>query len=111
MSWRNEKHHSLWTRREWSESPLPRRVRQMGAFLLDAPYPNHRLLHASLRPPEVPDRDTLLHMQELAVRGLHTVIENVNHPITEHLHRQLAIIAIDPDEAMYRIDTGNYTRH
>lgn len=108
MHYRPEKHHALWTRREWTEQPLARRVRQMGAFLIDAAHPNHRLLHASLRPPEVPDIDTLREMQTLAMGGLTNVLDNLNHPIVEHLENQLCIITIDPDTAMNRIDKGEY---
>lgn len=82
----------------------------MGAFILDAPHFNHRLLHASMKPPEKPEADTLRRMRELAPRGLLIVLNNIEHPIVEHIERQLEIINTDPIEAMQRIEEGDYER-
>lgn len=110
MSERLEKHHTLWTRHDWLQTPISKQVRQMGAFMLDIPHPVHRLLHASMRPPEVPDHETLLQMRSLAVRGLAVVVNKLQHPIAEHLDNQLTIITIDPEVAYDRLDRGDYER-
>lgn len=80
----------------------------MAAFIIDAPYPNHRLLHASLRPPEKPKHDELIEFEHLAVQGLEVVLNRIESPTTKHLQSQLEILTIDPDEAMERVDTGEF---
>lgn len=82
----------------------------MGAFLIDVSHINHRLLHASLRPPKVPEHNVLYEMRELALGGLYRVIEELNHPIVDHIQKQLLIVSIDPEKAQYQIDTGDYKR-
>lgn len=107
---RYEKHHMLWTRKDWLEIPISKQVRQMGAFMIDLAHPVHRLLHASLRPPEVPDHETLLEMRSLATSGLIVVINRLQHPIAEHLDQQLTIATIDPEVAQDKLDRGEYAR-
>lgn len=80
----------------------------MGAFLIDVHHENHRLLHASLEPPELPDHDTLYLMRDLALGGLTNVIKKLRHPIVEHIDDQLKIIELDKDEAEYILDNGLY---
>jgi hypothetical protein len=105
-----EIHHVLWTRADWSKKPIAKQVRQMGAFLVDVSHTNHRLLHASLRPPNVPEHDVLHQMRELALGGLVRVLEELNHPIVDHIEKQLIIINMDIEEAAYKLDTGDYSR-
>jgi hypothetical protein len=100
----------LWERVKWQETPLSKRVRQMTTFMLDLYHPNHRLLHASTNPPELPDHETLLEMQELATNGLITVINRLEHPIAHHLDRQLSFATIDPAVAQDKLDRGEYRR-
>lgn len=106
----SERHHMLWTRLDWQENPLAKRVRSMSTFILDAHHPNHRLLHASTSPPKVPDRETLQHMQELAPYGLGTVLARLEHPIVNHIERQLGILALPPAIALDKLETGLYER-
>lgn len=106
---RPERHHALWEKRQY-KSPLEKQVRQMSAFILDVPHFNHRLLHASMRPPEKPEPDTLRRMRELAPQGLLVVLNKIDHPIVEHIENQLEIININPVEAMTRIEEGDYSR-
>lgn len=102
-----ERHHTLWTRREFcAVSPLSKQVRQLSAFILDAYQPNHRLLHARIKPPEVPDHAILLEMRGLSVGGLSNVINKLEHPIVEHIEQQLQIITLDPEVAWRMIDLG-----
>jgi hypothetical protein len=63
-----------------------------------------------MRPPEKPNHRTLLEMQELAIGGLSVVMNKLDHPIVEHLEKQLSILAIPPDKAMHRIEIGDYRR-
>lgn len=99
----------LWERASYT-TPLEKRVRSMAAFIVDAYVPNHRLLHASLRPPEKPSYGTLLDMSILAVDGLTAVINQMDDPIIDHFRSQLEILAIEPDEAMYRVDNALWWR-
>ena len=80
----------------------------MGAFLIDIHHENHRLLHAVLKPPHVPEHQILVDMRNLAVKGLESVLEGLNHPIVEHIDRQLTIVRLDPEEAQFKLDTGDY---
>lgn len=82
----------------------------MGAFLLDVSHVNHRLLHASLRPPQVPEHEILYNMRELALGGLENVLEKLNHRIVDHIQKQIVIVRLDPEEAQYKLDTGDYER-
>lgn len=110
MAERLERHHILWERRNWSQRPIAKQVRLMGAFLLDLTVINHRLLHASMTSPEVPDHDTLCRMRELAISGLNEVINKLNHPISEHIDTQLYIANLSHLEALERIDGGEYIK-
>lgn len=102
-----ERHHTLWTRKEfYAVSPLSKQVRQLSAFILDVHQPNHRLLHAKIKPPEVPDHETLLEMRSLSVGGLSGVIKHLDHPIVGHFEQQLEIITLDPEVAWRMIDLG-----
>lgn len=107
---RFEKHHMGWTRKDWLETPISKQVRQMPTFMIDLAHPVHRLLHASMVPPEVPDHETLLEMRSLAVQGLTVVINRLQHPIAEHLDQQLTIATIDPEVAQDKLDRGEYRR-
>lgn len=107
---RYERHHTLWARRDWIETPISKQVRQMSAFIIDLHHPVHRLLHASMRPPEVPDHETLVEMRGLATGGLSVVINRLHHPIAEHLDQQLTIATTDPYVAQDKIDRGDYHR-
>jgi hypothetical protein len=78
--------------------------------MIDLAHPVHRLLHASLVPPEVPDYETLKEMRSLAVSGLTVVINRLHHPIAEHLDQQLTLATIDPEVAQDRLDRGEYAR-
>lgn len=105
---RVERHHACWEKRAWVETPLQKQVRQLGAFILDVHQPNHRLLHARMRPPNIPDHGTLLEMRGLAVGGLELVMQKLDHPIVEHFEEQLRIITLDSDVAWRMIDSGTY---
>lgn len=82
----------------------------MGAFLIDISHTNHRLLHASILPPDVPEHDVLYNMRELALGGLVAVINRLQHPIVDHIQRQMEIIRMDSEEAQYILDSGDYER-
>lgn len=82
----------------------------MSALILHIPYPNHRLIHASMEPPEKPDTETLAHMRELAFDGLYAVMNNLDHPIVEHLDKQMRIIGMDANVAMDKIEARDYQR-
>jgi hypothetical protein len=101
---RYEKHHLLWTKAEWTKNPLPKRVRQMSTFIIDIAYPNHRLLHASMYPPKVPERSVLREMEQLAVYGLSEVQTQIDHPLMRHIGHQLIIAAMDEDEVWERLE-------
>lgn len=106
---RVERHHALWTRKEfYTVSPLSKQVRQLSAFIIDVYQPNHRLLHARIKPPEVPDHETLLEMRRLSVGGIKNVIDTLEHPIVEHLEEQLRVITLNPEVALRMVDTGMY---
>lgn len=104
--YRFERHHALYSRGEWAKTPLSKQVRQMSAFIIECAYPNHRLLHISMKPPEVPRHETLLWMRHLALEGIDSVIKNIGHPIGEHLADQLTIVHMQPEEAQYILDRG-----
>lgn len=108
---RNEKHHMFWTRAEWNQRPLSKQVRTMATYIIDIPYANHRLLHASLAPPPVPDMDTLRKLREYAPEGLETAIAKIDHPIARHIGRQLLIATLDVEVAEELLDTGDFSRY
>lgn len=105
---RVERHHTLWTRKDWSVIPISKQVRQLSTFVVDTFQPNHRLLHARMRPPELPEHEILVEMRGLAINGLQAVIERLDHPIVEHLEEQMSIITLNPTVAWRMIDTGLY---
>jgi hypothetical protein len=111
MPGRYEKHHLLWTRADWSEHALPKRVRQMSAFIIDVAYTNHRLIHAMMQPPAVPERPVLLEMESLAVQGLIEVRNKIKHPITKHIGHQLLIASLDEDVAHKLLEDYDYKRY
>jgi len=43
-------HHVFWTRKEYT-TPIQRRVRNMGAYIIRVNIDNHQELHANLLPP------------------------------------------------------------
>lgn len=108
---RYEKHHLLWTRAEWSAKPLPKRVRQMSAFIIDVSYINHRLIHAMMEPPALPERPVLLEMEQLAVSGLNEVIKRIREPITRHIQQQLTIATMPEDNVYELLDDYGYDRY
>lgn len=108
---RYEKHHLLWTRAEWSRNALPKRVRQMSAFIIDVSYINHRLIHAMMMPPEVPRRPVLQDMERLALSGLPEVQKQIDEPITRHIGRQLLIASLDENIAYRLLDDYSYERY
>lgn len=108
---RYEKHHLLWTRAEWSSNALTKRVRQMSAYIIDVSYTNHRLIHAMMAPPAVPERFTLLEMEELAPQGLPEVQKRIRGPIITHIGRQLLIASLDENIAHRLLDEYSYERY
>lgn len=105
---RLEAHHLFWTRAEWNERPISKQVRKLACYIIDIPTINHRLLHATLTPPEVPDIQTLRDLREIAPMGLEIAQNEIKHPIIEHIGRQLLIATLDQDLAQDLLDTGEY---
>lgn len=104
-----ERHHTLWEKRQYT-APIERRVRNMASFIIDVTRPHHRLLHASLVPPNKPEVEALREMEHLAIGGLEVVMNRLEHPIVQHLQSQLEIVSMPVEEAIDRLDTGDYWR-
>ena len=96
-------HHMLWERNKY-KTPLEKRVR--GLFIIATYNPNHRLLHLTMQPPDLPDTETLTEMKDM--QNLYTIIEKLDHPIAEHLEKQLSILALPPEIAIYRLDRSGH---
>lgn len=92
----------------WNERPITKQVRNLSCYRIDVPQINHRLIHATLRPPEIPDIETLRDLREYAPMGLEKAIERINHPIVEHIGRQLVLATLRESVAMDLIDSGEY---
>lgn len=102
-----EGHHVMWPKADY-KMPLLKRVRNMGAYTIDATTWNHRLLHASMEIPPQPGIDLAYELQGLSVMGLETAISRLDCDLTKHMATQLEIVRMSPDEARERINTGEF---
>lgn len=104
-------HHMWWEDRHYNRGP-ERTLRNMGAFLLDrtiAQPPQHTLLHRSMIEPPKPSVEEAYDIIGVAKEyGLSGVLEQVDTRSTEHLRRQMAILAMPTDEAIERLTFRQY---
>lgn len=107
---RHERHHMFWTKAEWNSRPISKQVRGMATYIIDVAYINHRLIHASLSPPPVPDIEILRQLRDNAINGLEYSVANIDHPIARHIGRQLLIASLDEDTAYEMLDTGDFSQ-
>lgn len=76
----------------------------MGAFILEAPIANHRLLHFSLDAPEKPSHGTLEDLEILGRRGLEMAMRYLDDPIIEHFNNQQEILFMDTETALQMLE-------
>ena len=82
-------HHMLWERKEWSESRLGRSLRNEPMFKLELFAPVHRLLHLQEDPIPLPEQAVLEEMESLKHLGLIGLVDCLDHPIANHLDKQM----------------------
>lgn len=105
---RGTKHHLLWVRSNWNAEKLTKSLRANETFQMMLDQTVHRLLHAVIEPPEIPDISTLEEMRYCAPMGLVAVINTIQHPIVEHLDQQLTIATVCPEVAHDLLVSGRF---
>lgn len=101
-------HHMLWERNQWNAEKLSKSVRNTAEFQIHLNQTVHRLLHAVIRPPRIPDTETLEQMRYYAPLGLTVVMNTIEHPIIEHFDRQLTVASVSPEVAQELLVTGRF---
>lgn len=96
-------HHMLWERNEWNPSRLGRSLRNDPIFKLELFAPVHRLLHIQEDPIPLPEQSVLEEMESIRHLGLLGIIDCLDHPIANHLDRQMNYAYMPVTRAIKRL--------
>lgn len=103
-------HHMFFEKRHYTRGH-EHLLRNFGAFVLDttiAKPPQHTLLHRSMGEPPRPNRDQAYDLIGAAKEGGLDKALEIDNGVTEHLRRQMAILAMPTQETIERLTSKHF---